>query len=139
MDEFADQASPLHKVSYDHPFIKHALLWTDRVYATKDTSYFSTHKWNDDFMTFTEMYEKRWKPYGYVLDRLRRVRPGPLTLTVDFGELVETLKSSDPEILNKNAWMFSNKKFYKYRIITCAIFRKPYINTIFTIRCNNQC
>ena len=51
-------------------------------------------------MTFTEMFQKRWaQPYGYVLDDLKRVRPGPESVTVDFGELVDTLLSSDPALL----------------------------------------
>ena len=66
-------------------------------------------------MTFSEMFEKRWaKPYGYVLDDLRRVRPGPESTTVDFGELVDTLLSSDEGLLQTNSWMFSDKKHVKF-------------------------
>lgn len=90
------------------------LLWTDKVYSTLDTCYFSTERWNDDFMTFTEMIEKRWKAYGYVVDDLKRIRPGPDSVTVDFGDLINTLLSSDESLLKTNSWMFTDKKHVKY-------------------------
>ena len=88
---------------YDNFFIRTGLLWTGKVYSTIDTSYFSHEKWNDEFMTCDEMFDKRWKQYGYILDNLKRLRPGPTTPTVDFGELFETLRSSDESLLEKNA------------------------------------
>ena len=65
-------------------------------------------------MTFSEMFQKRWQPYGYILDDLKRVRPGPESVTVDFGELLETLLSSDEGLLEKNSWMFHDKKHVKF-------------------------
>ena len=65
-------------------------------------------------MLFRERFEKRFGHRGYVLDDLLRVRPGPSVRTVDFGELMDVLKSSDASLLEKNDWMFNDLDDAKY-------------------------
>ena len=66
-------------------------------------------------MTHKERFEWKWgKPFGYVLDELNRVRPGPTTHTVDYGELIDILCSSDASLLQQNSWIFSDLKYPKF-------------------------
>jgi len=69
-----------------HPFFKHAVYRRDKVLFTPCLSYCSLERWNDEYLTFTERFKKKYAdPYGYIMDDLDRIRPGPDTKTVDFG------------------------------------------------------
>lgn len=92
-----------------HPFTKNALYWEDKVYMTPCMAYCSMIKWNDDYELFTESFDRKYKPKGYYLDDLKRVRPGPDVKTVDFGELWDAFISSDENLLDSLSWIFEDK------------------------------
>ena len=95
--------------------LKSPAFATDRFYTTKCLNYWSLEKWNYDYKTYMERFHERWAvPYGYTQDHLKRVRPGSTTLTVDFGELFDTLASDDASLLEKNKWMFNDLNYPKF-------------------------
>ena len=96
----------------DTPFLKSSLIWDDKLYCTEDLNYVSTQKFNDDFMSFLERFESKYGPGGYILDEFKRIRPGPTTKTVDFGHLMDILKSDNEALLVENAWIFEGDSKY---------------------------
>ena len=88
------------------PYFKAALQWDDKLFFTDDWNYVSTKKFNKDFMTYSERFESAYAAGGYILDEFKRVRAGPTTKTVDFGLLMDILKSKDEKLLEENAWIF---------------------------------
>lgn len=59
-------------------------------------------------MKYDEYFQSKYGCKGYVLDDLKRVRPGPDSKVVDFGLLWKVLKSNDEELLKQNEWIFDN-------------------------------
>lgn len=88
---------------------------SNRFYATPCLMYWSTERWNDEYKTYQERFQERYgDTYGYQLDRLNRVRPGPETQTVDYGQLIDILCSNDPSLLSENEALFTDLNHAKF-------------------------
>ena len=70
-------------------------IFVDNIYATKCLTYWSTSRWNKEYVTYSERIQQRWGQYGYELDYLKRVRVGPNSKQIDFKDLYDTLRSND--------------------------------------------
>ena len=88
--------------------MKIELYWKNKLYLTPCLHYLSMIKWNDDYETYDERFQNQWGSKGYILDHLRRVRPGPDMKTVDFGELYDTFRSNDETLLESLSWVFED-------------------------------
>ena len=83
-----------HKIGENLQWLlRAALYWSDKVYMDHNLCYMATSKLNSNLLTFSERFEQRYSKDGYVLDNLKRVRPGPDTPVVEYQHLVELLKS----------------------------------------------
>ena len=96
------------------PLFKAPAYVTNRFFTTPCLNYWSMEKWNNEYETYMSRFQKRWSPYGYVIDHLHRVRPGPSTLTVDYGSLFEILISADRTLLELNKWIFEDINYPKF-------------------------
>ena len=65
-------------------------------------------KYNDEFETYLEKFERRLGK-EYYLDDLSKVRPKPGTKVIEFGQLWDTLRSNDKSLLEQNKWMFDEE------------------------------
>ena len=82
-------------------------LWlTNTCYIEKTGSYISLQRWNDDYFTYQEKFDNRFKPLGYIIDDRSRIRASQEAKTIEFGELIDLLSSSDEGRLKDYEWMF---------------------------------
>jgi hypothetical protein len=96
----------------NHPFLKFSFYWTDRIYMTSCMHYLSTTKRNDEYMTFSERFLKRYP--CYTLDHLMRCKPKAETKTVDFSLLWKILSSDNEELLEENNWIYEDLNDAKF-------------------------
>ena len=94
---------PIRNV-YEVAAITASLLREDMIFCDKISYRWTVNK-QEGFYSFSELFNMHYGP-TYGCDKYGRVYPKAAARTINYGHLMQILKSSDEDLFKRNAWIW---------------------------------